>query len=196
MRQFSPIHTGLVVLLCLALFSAGCSNDSGSESQEASSHDTSKEKADANTTEVSEEDLLNKEDPTGKYGTGLTLAARTDLTEILADPETYEGELVQVDGVVSDVCPMRGCWIELKEPQSAETIRVKVTDGDIVFPLSARDQPAVIEGIIERIDLDEEANRDWLEHLAEERGETFDRESVQGPAVIWRIRGEGAEIGS
>lgn len=184
----SPIRS-LIAVAALAIFSLSCSDQDGSEPQSA-------DKTASETAAVSEEDLLNKPDPAGAYGTGLTLAAQTALTDILADPQAYEGKAVQVRGVVREVCPKRGCWIELAETHTSETIRVKVTDGEIVFPLSAKDQPAVVEGTIERIDLDEEANRDWQEHLAEERGETFDRESVQGAAVTWRIRGAGAQIGS
>jgi hypothetical protein len=183
-------------LVAIAVVSFGCSSGDKPESQSSADQDAAHNEAVVETAAVSEEDLLHKADPAGKYGSDLTLSASTELTAILADPETYEGKMVQVRGVVSEVCPMRGCWIELADAQTTESIRVKVTDGDIVFPLSAKDQPAVVEGIIERIDLDEEANRDWLEHLAEERGETFDRNSVHGPVVIWRIRGEGAKIGA
>ena len=84
--------------------------------------------------------------------------------------------------------------MNLIEDGTAATIRVKVVDGDIVFPLSARGHKAVVEGLVEKIELTEEQARSWREHEAEELGVAFDPASVTGPEVIWRIKGKAAEI--
>ena len=42
-------------------------------------------------------------------------------------------------GKILEVCPMRGCWINIGIPKNPQNyIRVKVTDGEIVFPLSSK----------------------------------------------------------
>ena len=119
----------------------------------------------------------------------------TTITAILSDPEIFEGKTVNVAGKVVDVCPMKGCWIEITDAQM-QKIRVKVNDGEIVFPLSSVGHQAIVEGIVERIELDEKQAAKWLAHEAEEKGETFDPASVTGPMTIWRIKGAGAEIKS
>jgi hypothetical protein len=139
-----------------------------------------------------EQDALHKSDPTGTYGAGVHLKESIALTAIVDNPSEYEGRIVQVSGKVDEVCPRRGCWIDLADGE--KTLRVKVTDGEIVFPLSAKGTEAVVEGIVEKIELDEEQHRAWKAHLAEEKGEEFDPESVSGPLTMWRIAGMGARI--
>lgn len=141
-----------------------------------------------------EEEALNKPDPAGTYGAGVGLTETVAIAAIHREPESYEGKTVVVEGTVSDVCPNRGCWVDLVDAQTNETIRVKVTDGYIVFPLSAKGKHARVEGTVEKLELTEEQARNWREHEAEELGRSFDPESVTGPEVIWRIKGSGAEI--
>jgi uncharacterized protein DUF4920 len=141
-----------------------------------------------------EGDLLHKPDPAGKYGAGIVLLAETPLKSVLADPASYKGKIVQVQGRVAEVCPKRGCWIDLVAVDSGAKLRVKVADGQIVFPLSAKDHVATVEGVVEKIELDEVQNRVWQAHLAEERGEPFDSTSVAGPATLYQLSGLGARI--
>ncbi len=128
------------------------------------------------------------------YGVGLTLAEATPLSEILAAPEKYEGQKVQVGGTVLDVCKMRGCWMELAGDQPFQSIRVKVEDGEIIFPLSAKGHTARAEGILEKLEISEEQAREMAKHRAEEQGEEFDPSSITGPQVVWRLKGLGAVI--
>jgi len=135
---------------------------------------------------------LAKANPVGAYGVALSLPDTTPITEILSRPEAFEGNSVRLAGVVEDVCPMAGCWIELAG--DGASIRVKVEDGKIVFPKSAKGHPAVVEGVVEKLELDREEAAARHAHMAEEQGEVFDPASITGPEVIWRIRGRGAEI--
>ena len=148
-----------------------------------------------------EADLLHKPDPVGKYGAGIVLMTETPLKSVLAGPDAYEGKIVQVQGRVAEVCPKRGCWIDLvsvdagREGRGSDAkLRVKVTDGQIVFPLSAKDHVAIVEGVVEKIELDEAQNRAWQAHLAEERSEPFDSTSVSGRATLYQLSGLGARI--
>jgi hypothetical protein len=140
-----------------------------------------------------EQVALQKSDPRGTYGAGILLKAGVALGEILADPESYESRIVQVRGTVDAVCPRRGCWIDLADSDGA-SVRVKVTDGEIVFPLSAKGHEVLVEGAVERIELTEEQHRAWKAHEAEELGVAFDPASVNGPTTMWRIQGFGARI--
>jgi hypothetical protein len=182
------ILTLAILIVAVVQFACNASDDAHTQDSAKTQSSAADESA------MSEADALHKTDPNGSYGEGLSLETETELTKLLADPAAYEGQVVRVRGVVEEVCPMRGCWIDLA--YGSENIRVKVTDGEIVFPLSAKNSTAVVEGTVERIELDEQENRDWQQHLAEERGETFDPNSVEGPATIWRIVGKGAEISS
>jgi len=129
------------------------------------------------------------------YGEKITLEDTTKISQILASPEAYVGERVLVAGTVVEVCEMRGCWVELGGDREFETIRVKVEDGVIVFPMSARGKQAVVEGVVEELVLTEEQVLEQARHHAEETGTEFDPSTVTGPSTTYQIRGLGALIG-
>ncbi len=135
---------------------------------------------------------MMKADPAGNYGEALTLNEAIAIGDLLAAADQHEGKRVRVSGTVTDVCPMKGCWIQVASGD--EKIKVKVNDGEIVFPLSAKEQEVVVEGLVERLEMTESQHISYKAHLAEEKGEPFDSSSVSGPLVTWRIKGLGAEI--
>lgn len=129
------------------------------------------------------------------YGKGVTLTETTSVAKILADPDAWVGKTVRIEGKVMDVCPMAGCWMELEEGDGAAKLRVKVDDGVIVFPVTAKGKLAVAEGVVEAIPMSREKYVAWLQHLAEERGQTFDPATVgEGPFRIVQVKGTGARI--
>ncbi len=136
-------------------------------------------------------------EPHEVFGTGVSLAEATSIAEILKDPDAYIGRTVRVDGGVIDVCPSKGCWMEIGD--EGESIRIKVEDDVIVFPAGAKGRVASAQGVVEAIEMTREDYLGWLAHLAEERGETFDADSAEigaGPHRIIRIKGTGARIES
>jgi uncharacterized protein DUF4920 len=129
------------------------------------------------------------------YGSGVQVAEATPISKILADPDAYVGKTVRIEGKVLDVCPMKGCWMELAGEDGKQSLKVKVDDGVIVFPVTSKGRLAVAEGTVEAIPMTKEKYVAWLEHLAEERGETFDAASVgEGPFRILQLKGTGARI--
>lgn len=129
------------------------------------------------------------------YGKGVTLTETTSVAKILADPDAWVGKTVRIEGKVLDICPMAGCWMELEEGDGAARLRVKVDDGAIVFPVTAKGRLAVAEGVVEAIPMTREKYVAWLEHLAEERGQAFDSSTVgEGPFRIVQVKGTGARI--
>ncbi|MCH9647064.1 MAG: DUF4920 domain-containing protein [Deltaproteobacteria bacterium] len=150
------------------------------------------------------------------FGEELVLTEATSLEEILADPESFHGKRVRVEGAVQDVCPLKGCWMDLAPTVSADgskagggsmnsdvaptaknqsILRVKVDDGVIVFPKDAAGSSAIAEGTVELIDMNRDQYIRWMAHEAEEKGETFDASTVgEGPFQRIQIRGVGAVI--
>lgn len=129
-----------------------------------------------------------------KLGNELTITEKTKISDIIADPETYLDQTVLVEGEILNVCPMMGCWMELKSDDGEGKIKIKVKDGDIVFPVDAIGDYAVVEGKVYKIDLTQEEAVDYFEHLAEESGDNFDPSMITGPMTIYQIKGLGAEI--
>lgn len=128
------------------------------------------------------------------YGEKLTLSDTTAIARILSNPDDFVGKKVLVNGEILDVCPNRGCWMDIAGNNPDEKIRVKVEDGVIIFPVEAKGSEALVEGEVEKLELTEKQARGWLQHVADEKGEPFDSTTVQGAMTIYRIKGSGAEI--
>jgi len=127
-------------------------------------------------------------------GAEITLVEKTKISDILADPEAYLAQTVLVEGEILDVCPMMGCWMELKSDDGEGTIKVKVRDGEIVFPVEAKGSTALVQGKVYKIELTQEKAIEHFEHVADEKGEDFDPTTITGPLTIYQIKGLGAVI--
>jgi hypothetical protein len=133
-------------------------------------------------------------DDRDKYGKDITLKEKTSISDILNNPEDYLDKTVLVEGEVLDVCSMMGCWIELASNVEGEKIKVKVKDGDIVFPEEAKGKSALVEGKVYKIELTVEEAVGYYQHQAEEIGEEFEASTVTEAVTIYHIKGLGAEI--
>lgn len=136
-----------------------------------------------------------------KYGQDITLKDHTKISEILEKPETFEGKKVLVEGTVVNVCEMRGCWIEISSDKEFETIRVKVNDGEIVFPMEAKGKKAVVEGEVYSIEIESKESCSHKEGEGEScqaAGEKKEGGCCAGKAEmskVYQIKGLGAVIG-
>ena len=129
-----------------------------------------------------------------KYGKEISLTEKTNISQILAQPEEYVGKTVLVEGEILEVCAMAGCWMELKSDAENQKVKIKVKDGDIVFSVEAKGKSALVEGIVYKIDLTKEEAVEYYEHVAVEQGTEFDASAVTGPITLYQIKGIGAEI--
>ena len=121
----------------------------------------------------------------------------SSITELLNNPSGYLGNNVTINGTIVDVCPMMGCWIEVKDFTSEEVIRVKVKDGDIIFPKESKNKEVLVEGVFSKLDFTEEQAIQWKIHLAEEKGIQLSSEDITLDAsdlVEYRVQGLGAQI--
>jgi gamma-glutamylcyclotransferase (GGCT)/AIG2-like uncharacterized protein YtfP len=129
-----------------------------------------------------------------KYGKEISLTEKTSISKILAEPEEYVGKTVLVEGEILEVCAMAGCWMELKSDAENQKIKIKVKDGDIVFPVEAKGKDALVEGTVYKIDLTKEEAIEYYEHVAAEQGTQFEASTVTGPVTFYQIKGLGAVI--
>jgi hypothetical protein len=127
-----------------------------------------------------------------RLGDPLTLREPSPVKQVLADADKLVGETVQVRGKVTEVCQMMGCWMALVD--SGFSIRIKVNDGDIVFPKESVGKLATAEGKLEKLTLTREQAVARAKHEAEEQGRKFDPSAIKSGAVIYQIKGSGAVI--
>ncbi|PLX69394.1 MAG: DUF4920 domain-containing protein [Denitrovibrio sp.] len=127
-------------------------------------------------------------------GEKLTLTKVTKISEINAHPKKYLGKRVLIEGTVIEVCAARGCWVDIASDLPFQKILVKVIDGVIVFPMTAKGRTALVEGIVEVIHLNLRETVEYSQHQAEKRGKKFYPTSVKEPMKLYRIKGLGAVI--
>ena len=128
------------------------------------------------------------------FGAAMTVQKTTQVSEIFKNPKEYVGRKVKIKGLVVDVCAKRGCWLYIAGDKPFQKIQIKVDDGVIVFPMSARGKTATVEGVVEQLEMTREEAIAYHKHLAEERGQKFNPASVRGDEATYRIRGTGADI--
>lgn len=88
-----------------------------------------------------------------RLGTGVTLKEATPIASITAKPSDFVGKTIRVDGVATAVCTHMGCWMAIapEGDLDAPTVRLKVEDGVIVFPVSAKGKKVSAEGVFEEV---------------------------------------------
>jgi hypothetical protein len=128
------------------------------------------------------------------FGAGVKLASSTPIDAILAEPKKFAGQTVRVEGTVTDVCEMRGCWMELAGDKPGAKLRFKVTDGEMVFPVDSKGKHAVAEGVVTVKDLSLEDTKAMAIEEAKEHGEDCDPDKITEAKSIVRLDGIGAVI--
>lgn len=127
-------------------------------------------------------------------GKPLTLKQQTAIADLAAKPADFAGKTVQVKGSVTEVCEKMGCWMKLVDPATKASVRIKVKDGEIVFPKGSVGKTAVAEGKFTRLEMTKEQAIAQARHEAEENKKKFDPASITGPVVTYQIQGTGAVI--
>ena len=146
----------------------------------------------------SEQKLLNKLNPSGFYGDMSKTEKVYAVDELIHNREVYINSIVKVEGVIEEVCPMRGCWLQVGGGNNKnKKIRFKVKDGDIVFPLSSKGRKVVAEGQFSVLTLNKKQAKNWKKHLAAEKGIDLDTASIvltSSDYFEYRLNTSGAEI--
>ncbi|MCP4272311.1 MAG: DUF4920 domain-containing protein [Gammaproteobacteria bacterium] len=128
------------------------------------------------------------------YGSGAKMNKLIAISTLLDKPEKYLDKNVTVEGTIVAVCSSRGCWMKLASDKKFQTLRIKVKDGDMVFPLTAKGKIAYATGQLHAIELDKEKAIEYLSHLAEEANEKFDKTSITAGITIYQLVPQGVTI--
>jgi hypothetical protein len=84
-----------------------------------------------------------------------------------------------------------GCWMALAPDQTTQgakdgsTLMIKVDDGVIVFPVSAKGKRAAAQGVVQRVGGDHESNSAAAEHAKAQGKEA---------PVAWQVKATGAVV--
>lgn len=127
-------------------------------------------------------------------GKPLTLKQPMNVGTVVSTPEPLVGKVVQVKGKVTEVCVMAGCWMALVDTETNQTLRIKVNDGDIVFPKEAIGKMAIAEGTLSKTVLTKQQTIARMKHEADEMGRKFDASKITAGMTVVQINGTGARL--
>jgi hypothetical protein len=82
----------------------------------------------------------------------------------------------------------------LVDPATKASVKIKVKDGEIVFPKDSVGKIAVAEGKLAKIEMTKEQAIAQAKHEAEENKKQFDPSSITGPVTMYQLQGTGAVI--
>ena len=125
-----------------------------------------------------------------KLGAGVAIDQPTPIADIVKNPEAFVGMTLRIDGTATAVCQHMGCWMAVSDSaeEGAPTVRLKVEDGVIVFPVSAKGKAVSAQGTFERIKADDaEGNEAASEHAKHEA-------KPQAATAKYQLKATGALI--
>lgn len=125
------------------------------------------------------------------FGAAPTVKEATPISQLLAKPADFQGKTVRVEGVVTSVCTMMGCWMALAPTDAPKgpAILIKVADGVIVFPTSARGKRATAQGVVERVGTADAEGQEAAREHAEHEGRVKTDDTAR-----WQIKATGAIV--
>ncbi|MBC8108845.1 MAG: DUF4920 domain-containing protein [Anaerolineae bacterium] len=120
-----------------------------------------------------------------KFGSEQKLsdAEAVPVSAVLASPDEYNGKYVRLTGVVTSVCPKKGCWMRVAADGAKPgdgNVFIKFPDPPegMYIPLEAVGHEAVIEGTIKNGQMSQAAAR----HFKQDAGASAEEiEKVVGP---------------
>jgi len=128
------------------------------------------------------------------YGKGVAATDTVLVSVLLAHPADYVGQTIRVKGTAVGVCEHRGCWVSLASDVEGETVRVKVKDGEIVFPAEIVGETVLAEGVWTANELDLETTKKVCANEAKHAGEEFDPAEVTSCRTLYQLTGTGAVV--
>lgn len=129
-----------------------------------------------------------------KFGEKVDMSKVMPISKMLASAQKYTKESVTVKGIITSVCAKRGCWMKLASDKRFQNLRIKVRDGDMVFPLNSKGRTAYATGTLKGMKLNKKQTVNYLSHMAKESGEKFDAASVKEGMVLYQFSPSGVEI--
>ncbi|MEI6858756.1 MAG: DUF4920 domain-containing protein [Shewanella sp.] len=128
------------------------------------------------------------------FGEGVKRELLIPVSTLMADPERYLDKNVTIKGTIVGVCEKRGCWMSIASDERFQTLKIKVKDGEMVFPLSARGKEALATGKLQALEFGLQQTREIKAYYAKEAGDEFDPASVTEAMTTYQLVPTGVSI--
>ena len=128
------------------------------------------------------------------YGTMVNETQLIKISKVMENPDDYLDDSITIKGTVVGVCKKRGCWMTIASDKRFENLRIKVRDGDMVFPMSARGSQAIATGKLNKLEYDLAQTLKIKQRQALANNETFKPSSITEPMVVYQLVPTGVVI--
>jgi hypothetical protein len=122
------------------------------------------------------------------FGKPLSIKKSLSLQEAIQQPAKYQNQKVLLEGKISDVCQMKGCWLMLSDGERA--IRIKFEGYSFFVPKDSRGKRARAEGRL----VQETLSEDIARHYAAEELTKSDPSAIKGPQRVVTFEAAGVVI--
>ena len=122
------------------------------------------------------------------FGKPLSIKKAVSLQEALQQPAKYQNQKVLLEGKISDVCQMKGCWLLLSDGERA--IRIKFEGYSFFVPKDSRGKKVWAEGRL----IQETLSEDTARHYAAEQSTKSDPSEIKGPQRVVTFEATGVAI--
>ena len=128
------------------------------------------------------------------FGGEIALDKRIKISTLMENPDSYLTSPITIEGTVVGVCAKRGCWMTIASDKRFENLRIKVEDGDMVFPMTAKGSKALATGLLEKNQLTLSETKKRLAHKAQKQGKAFDPNTVKETIATYQLVPTGVKI--
>ena len=115
-------------------------------------------------------------------------AQAVPLKTVLASPAEYTKTPVVVEGIITNACERKGCWMQLKPVDGEQNVRVTFKDYGFFVPLDAKGMKARAEGVTTVKKL----SKQEADHLEEEGAKL--KRNEDGSAIEVSFVANGVEL--
>lgn len=123
------------------------------------------------------------------YGNDLSSDVQsTLLSDLIANPENYEGKTISVSGSITDVCQAMGCWMKISDGNNEIMVQ---TLHKFFLPKDAVGGNAVTEGKFKMTEISEEHAKEMTK---ESLNPKVKPEDIKGPQKVYVIQATGVKI--
>lgn len=116
--------------------------------------------------------VLNPEHAESKeydsYGDIISSEAAVPIVEAIEGLSDDEKNTVKVSGIIQSVCKVKGCWMNVSDPEGAQAAFVKFQDYGFFVPKDSDGREVIMEGTVYK----EVTSVEELRHYAEDDGKS------------------------
>jgi len=132
--------------------------------------------------------FLAKDASLRTFGKPLSIKKTLNLKDALQQPAQYQNQKVLLEGKISDVCQMKGCWLMLSDGE--RSIRIKFEGYSFFVPKDSRGKKVRAEGRL----IQETLSEDMARHYAAEQLTKSDPAAIKGPQRVVTFEAAGVAI--